>query len=356
MQLHTLGLYKATLAILSTVPISHSAFVLLLAAIEDYLLGDPWGWLHPVQVMGWLIQKYSDLAIKLFEAPPSRRLAGIFLGLSLIIGSGTFGWLVVRICQTVHPLLGYAVEIILLASCFAGKSLRVAVRNVLESVDGDDLNSMRSRLSLYVGRDTDNLSEPSILRALLETVGENAVDGVTAPLFYAILGLFIPGIGVLPLTLAYKAASTLDSMIGYLREPYTDLGWFSAQLEDRLTWLPCRLTVLTLSFFSGKPLKVLNICRRDGIKDPSPNSGWSEAAYAAFLNVQLGGKNTYKGVVKEKPLLGDDLEPISVDKINQALNLTRYCFLLWLAIALLLALLLNVFDSSQILINFSVFN
>nr|MDJ0591806.1 adenosylcobinamide-phosphate synthase CbiB [Pleurocapsa sp. MO_226.B13] len=201
-----------------------------------------------------------------------------------------------------------------------------------------DLKSARSRLSLYVGRDTDNLSESEILRALLETVGENAVDGVTAPLFYAILGLLLPGVGSLPLALAYKAASTLDSTIGYYREPYTDLGWFSAQLEDRLTWIPCRLTVLTLSLFSGRPLEVLAICRRDGIKDPSPNSGWSEAVYAAILRVQLGGKNSYQGVIREKPLLGEPLEPISRAKIYQALDLTRYCFLFWLAIALIINL------------------
>ena len=120
-------------------------------------------------------------------------------------------------------------------------------------------------------------------------------------------------------------------MVGYRREPYTDLGWFSARLEDYLTWLPCRLTVITLCLLSGKPLRVWAIASRDGVKDPSPNSGWSEAAYAAILGVQLGGKNIYQGVVKEKPLLGDGLEPITVAKIEAALNLTRYCFLTWLA-------------------------
>ena len=212
----------------------------------------------------------------------------------------------------------------------------MAVKDVSDAIAQEDLREARIRLSRYVGRDTENLSESEILRALLETVGENAVDGVTAPLFYAILGSFVPGLGLLPLALAYKAASTLDSMVGYRREPYTDLGWFSAQLEDRLTWLPCRLTVLTLSLFSRKPLQVLSICRRDGVKDPSPNSGWSEAVYAAILGVQLGGKNIYQGVVKEKPLLGDDLEPIAIDKLDRALNLTRYCFLSWLAISFLI--------------------
>ncbi|WP_319421052.1 adenosylcobinamide-phosphate synthase CbiB [Pleurocapsa sp. FMAR1] len=312
--------------------VQSSPLILLLAAIEDYLIGDPWEWLHPVQIMGWLIKNYVDLAIKFAQPGWQRRFAGVLLGLILIIGSGLVGWLIIWGFSIIQPLLGSVVATVLLASCLAGKSLRVAVEDVLRSLDTQDLTVARSRLSLYVGRDTDNLSELEILRALLETIAENTVDGVTAPLFYAILGIFIPGVGAVPLALAYKAASTLDSMVGYRREPYSDLGWFSAQLEDRLTWFPCRLTVLTLSLFSGQPLKVLEICRRDGIKDPSPNSGWSEAVYAATLNVQLGGQNTYQGVVKNKPLLGNPLEAISVTKIDRALILTRYCFLVWLGI------------------------
>ena len=306
--------------------------VLLLAAWLDYLIGDPWGWLHPVQVMGWLIQSYTKIALKLCACGWQRRLAGILLGLIMIIGSGFVGWLVVAIANTINPWLGLAIQTILLASCFAGKSLRVAVEDVLAPLNNNDLIQARERLSLYVGRDTENLSRLEILRALLETVAENAVDGVTAPLFYAIAGSFLPT-GAVALALAYKAASTLDSMVGYLREPYIDIGWFSAQLEDLLTWLPCRLTVLTLSLASGQPVEVWSICRRDGVKDPSPNSGWSEAAYAGILKVQLGGINSYRGVVKEKPLLGNKIEVISPEKIEQALNLTRYCFLSWLAIA-----------------------
>ena len=310
-----------------------SNVILLLAAIEDYLIGDPWGWLHPVQVMGWLMQKYTDIVLKLCSPGIQRRGAGVLLGLVSIIGSGFLGWLSVWSANLIHPWLGAIASVVLLASCFAGKSLRDAVKDVLESLE-IDLQQGRSRLGLYVGRDTENLSKSEIFRALLETVAENAVDGVTAPLFYAIVGSFTP-IGAVPWALAYKAASTLDSMVGYRREPYTDLGWFSARLEDYLTWLPCRLSVITLCLLSGKPLRVWAIARRDGVKDPSPNSGWSEAAYAAILNVQLGGKNIYQGVVKEKPLLGDALEPITVAKIEAALNLTRYCFLTWLAIAIL---------------------
>ncbi len=345
--LNKLDLNQLEIAFSAIFSVQFSPLILLLAAIEDYLIGDPWGWLHPVQVMGWLIKNYVDLVVKLFQPGWQRRLAGVFLGLILIIGSGLVGWLTIWGFSIIHPLLGSAVAIVLLASCLAGKSLRVAVEDVLRSLNTQNLTIARSRLSLYVGRDTDNLSESEILRALLETIAENTVDGVTAPLFYAILGVFIPGVGSVPLALAYKAASTLDSMVGYRREPYSDLGWFSAQLEDRLTWLPCRLTVLTLSLFSGEPLKVIEICRRDGIKDPSPNSGWSEAVYAATLKVQLGGQNTYQGVVKNKPLLGNPVEAISVSKIDRALTLTRYCFLTWLGISLTLwfaMTMLNLFN------------
>ena len=320
---------------ISTILTVPSSLILPLAALEDYLVGDPWGWLHPVQVMGWTIQKYTDTALKFCSIGWQRRNAGVFLGLGLIIGSAIAGWFIVWSFTNIYPLLGNIVAIAILASCFAGKSLRVAVQDVLEPLSEGDLSSARSRLSLYVGRDTNNLSQGEILRALLETVAENTVDGVTAPLFYAIVGSFT-SIGAVPLALAYKAASTLDSMVGYRSEPYNDLGWFSAQLEDRLTWIPCRLTVLTLSCFSSRPLEVLSVCRRDGVKDPSPNSGWSEAVYAAILKVQLGGKNTYRGIVKEKPLLGDALEPISLTKIEYALALTRYCFLIWLATAMCL--------------------
>ncbi len=311
-----------------------AAAVLLLAAALDYIIGDPWSWPHPVRVMGWVISHFTQSAIKHWKSPLERRWAGIVLGVGLIIGSGLAGWLIVRGASWVHPLVAVAVAGILLASCFAGRSLRTAAVDVLQPLTTRQLAQARSNLSQYVGRDTEKLTEPEILRAVLETVTENATDGVIAPLFYAIVGAFLPGVGSVPLALAYKAASTLDSMVGYRREPYTHLGWFSAKLEDLLTWLPCRFTVITLALLSGKPQEVWRLCLRDANQDPSPNSGWSECAYAAILGVQLGGTNWYQGVAKHKPLLGNPVHPITPEKIYQALRLTRYCFLIWLGIAI----------------------
>lgn len=304
--------------------------VLILAATIDYLIGDPLGWPHPVRVMGWLINHYTKFVLKQFSHPQQRRYCGAILCLGLILGSAFMGWLIIFAARLIHPVLAIIIESILLASCFALQSLRNAAVEVLQPLTTNQLEQARSKLSQYVGRDTEKLESSEILRAILETVTENATDGVMAPLFYAIVGALLPGVGSVPLALAYKAASTLDSMIGYRTEPYTHIGWFSAQLEDRLTWLPCRLNVLTLAFLSGKPQTVWQLCRRDAIKDPSPNSGWSECAYAAILGVQVGGINYYQGIAKEKPQLGNPIYPITPEKIYQALQLTRHCFLIWL--------------------------
>lgn len=309
-----------------------NVLVLIGAAGLDYWIGDPWGWLHPVQVMGWMIQQYSQWGLKL-KGAIAQRSAGVGLAIGLICLSGGAGWLAVTGAGWLHPVFGIATAIVLLASCFAGRSLRRAAEDVLTPLQAGDLEQARSRLSLYVGRDTADLDEAEILRAVLETVTENAVDGVLAPLFYALLGSLLL-IGPVPIALAYKAASTLDSMVGYREPPYTHLGWCSARLEDILTWVPCRLTVMTIALLSGQPQRVWQICRRDAPQDPSPNAGWSECAYAVVLGVQVGGKNQYRGVIKSKPLLGEPVYPITPDRINQAMNWTRRIFLLWLAIGI----------------------
>ncbi|MGK7924204.1 MAG: adenosylcobinamide-phosphate synthase CbiB, partial [Spirulina sp.] len=282
----------------------NSLLILIFAALLDRVIGDPWSFPHPVKVMGATIQSLTQLIFQLNPHPWVKRYFGVLLAGILILGSAIAGLALVSSANFIHPGLGMAMASLLLGSCFAGRSLRAAAMDVLDPLTEGKIELAREKLSLYVGRETANLSEAEILRAVLETIAENATDGVTAPLFYAIVGLFFP-IGSVPFCLAYKAASTLDSMVGYLREPYTDIGWFSAKLEDILTWLPCRFTVLAIALLSGKPRQVFALCRRDAPQDPSPNSGWSECSYAAALGVQLGGENIYQGVIKNKPLLGE---------------------------------------------------
>ena len=306
--------------------------MLIAAALLDFLLGDPWGWPHPVQLIGRAIALYSKLALNGANSPWMMKLLGVGLTLSVVGGTGLLSWLGLRVCAQISPVLTWICEVVLLASCFAGRSLRQAAEAVLRPLESGDVEAARSQLAMYVGRDTNHLSEADIRRGVLETVSENAVDGVGAPLFYAILGALV-GLAV-PMALAYKAASTLDSMVGYREAPYTHLGWFSARFEDGLTWLPCRISVLAIALLSGRPGHVLRLCRRDAPADPSPNAGWSECAYAAALGVQLGGENTYRGKVKRKPYLGDDEGPITRRAIALACRLTRWSFLLGLGLGI----------------------
>ena len=326
--------------------------VLLLAATLDYVVGDPWGWPHPVQAMGKVIASYSRWAINSAFAPAVMKVAGFGLALLLIGSTILVSAAGLTLLAQLSPLAKGLADIVLLASCFAGRSLRKAAEDVLsalkpkskpksssgsevlqpDALKQDALNQARVQLARYVGRDTQTLSEPEIRRAVLETVSENAIDGVLSPLFYAIVGSWF-GYAA-PAALAYKAASTLDSMVGYREAPYTDLGWFSARLEDGLTWLPCRLSVLTIALLSGRPGHVFSTCWRDARSDPSPNAGWSECAYAASLGVQLGGTNTYRGKTKIKPLLGDPAQPITETVIRRAFKITRNSFFIWLAIGI----------------------
>lgn len=308
--------------------------ILVAAALLDYGLGDPWGWPHPVRWMGSYIQWVSR-ACSYGQGWPvwGQRLGGALLSLSLIGGASCLAWVIVKVATDLAPLLGWGLAVVGTASGLAGRSLRAAAAEVLQPLQAGELAQARQCLAKYVGRDTATLDTADVLRAVLETVSENATDGVIAPLFYgAIATLFFPQVGPLPLMMAYKAASTLDSMIGYHRPPYTHWGWFAAKTEDVLTWLPCRFLVLLVALCSGHWQRVWAWCWRDAPKDPSPNSGWSECAYAAALGVQLGGVNTYRGQIRVKPYLGQPLHPIEPATILRALALTRRLCLVTLAL------------------------
>ncbi|NJK61680.1 MAG: cobalamin biosynthesis protein CobD [Synechococcaceae cyanobacterium SM2_3_1] len=299
--------------------------VLMAALILDYLLADPWTWYHPVQAMGSVIHWGQIWILKIFVTPLGQRLGGGLLTLLLVLGSYGAAVVLIQGCQLIHPLLGMGMSVIILASSLGARSLHRAALEVLTFLEQGELEQARQRLSLYVGRDTEQLDQQEICRALVETVAENTPDGATAPLFYGL-------IGGPPLAWAYKAVSTLDSMVGYRRAPYTYLGTIPARLEDGLTWLPSRLTVITLAFWSGSPWRFWQQCRRDACADPSPNSGWSEAAFAYTLGIQLGGLNFYQSQPKEKPRLGQPLRALDPAVVQDSVALLRKIMLTWIVL------------------------
>jgi adenosylcobinamide-phosphate synthase len=284
------------------------------------------------------------------------RLGGGLITLVLVGGSGLAGWALERLAPT--PLL-----VVALASALAGRSLEQAVLQVLEALPNSDqavqnqthhaggkpslaaLQPARQALAWIVGRDTADLDAPEILRAAAETASENAVDGLFAPLFWMLVGAGIwslnPALpGPLALAWGFKAASTLDSMLGYRRGRLRWLGTAGARLDDLLVWLPCRLVALGLPLAAGQPgncFSLLAAALRDGAADPSPNAGVSQAAYAHAAGVQLGGKNRYGGQLTSKPLLAQGLPAPDGAAVRHMLELSRRLELVWLATAAVLA-------------------
>jgi len=315
--------------------------LVVLACGLDRLVGDPQGWLHPVQVMGWAIERLRGLAEGWAGDRPVRlRLAGILITV-LVVGGSVGAGASIELLARRWPLLGLPLLLITLASALAGGSLDRAVRAVGDALP--DLARARARLAWIVGRDVTDLRENDILRAAAETASENAVDGLFAPLFWMLLGALLSTLtpltwlpGPLSLAWAFKASSTLDSMLGYRHGRLRWLGTAGARLDDALTWLPCRLVALTLPLAAGRPDRIgtwLTAALREGAADPSPNAGVSQAAYAHAAGVRLGGMNRYPQGWKAKPILAPGNPAATAGTIMRILRLTDHLELLWLLIS-----------------------
>jgi adenosylcobinamide-phosphate synthase len=289
--------------------------ILLTAVTLDLFLGDP-RWLpHPVIGIGRLI---STLEKSLRRLIRNERLAGVLLLISVVGSTSLLAFLLLKGASAIHTYLGAALAVVLAWTCLAARSLHRESSLVADRLIAGDLEGARHCLSRIVGRDTDDLDEAEIWRALVETVAENTSDGIIAPLFYLMIGGPVLG-------LAYKAVNTLDSMVGYKNERYREFGWASARFDDLANWLPARLTGLLMvlaapivGLSAGKAFKMMI---RDGGNHSSPNSGIPEAASAGALGVRLGGTNRYFGQPVEKPTIGDPLRELSRESYQGAIRL-----------------------------------
>lgn len=297
----------------------------VLGIIVDAIIGDPPKWPHPVRFIGSFI---SYLVEKLNHGN-GRKWKGLLL--FIVVVGVTVGIVVVvlMVCYSLSFWLGFIVEVLFIAVGLAQKSLKDSAMLVYTPLVAGDLAEARVKLSWIVGRDTNHLEEAEITRGVVETVSENTSDGVTAPLFWAFL-LGAPGLW------AYKAVNTLDSMIGYKNEQYGDIGMFSARMDDVLNFIPSRITGFCIVLFSKndtqRPLgQRLKLWRRDAKKHPSPNSGWLEAATAYQLGVQLGGENSYRGIVSHRAEMGEkekELQAIHIVKTITQMRVALFTFTL----------------------------
>lgn len=312
------------------------------AVLLDLLLGDP-RWLpHPVRLIG-LFCGWSEWCLRRIVA--SEYLAGGLTVCSvLVLTLGLSGGLLF-VADSVAHVLYLVVVIYLLYTTLAARGLvthSMAVYHALQ--DQQSLEGARTAVAQIVGRDTASLDRCGIIRACIETVAENMVDGVTAPLFYAVvLSLLAPVSGLDPLALAllgamgYKAVNTMDSMFGYKNERYLCFGRTAARLDDLVNWVPARISGMILiptALLLGLDWKnSLKIFRRDRLCHASPNAAHGEAAVAGALGVRLGGNAIYFGKELEKEAIGDALRPVQDLDIlasNRMMLLGSFVFLITL--------------------------
>jgi adenosylcobinamide-phosphate synthase len=298
--------------------IRYLTLAVLLGFLFDQILGDPRNWPHPVVLIGKtidLLEGWLNHGI-----PRVRRIKGVFLTGLVVSGSYLVTWTIIYGAKTLHPLLGLIVSAYFIFTTLAGKSLLDAGRSVLVPLAQGNIEEARAKLSWFVSRDTSNLDERDIVRGTIETLAENFVDGILSPLFYAALG------GA-PLAMAFKAVSTLDSMVGYRNEQYENFGWFSARTDDWANYLPARISVaflLLAGWILRMPVhRAFKIWKRDASGHPSPNGGNPESVVAGLLGVQLGGINIYHGRPHHRAEMGDVLHASNYADITHCQRLVR---------------------------------
>ncbi len=252
--------------------------VLLLAVLFDILIGEPPPALHPVVWMGKVINFF------MCRAPVHRRrLYGLFMMIFCVGVAVMVGLAIILLGRVLPGLLFLIVSAYFLKSSFAIRMLLASALAVKKDLESNRIEKVKSELKTFVGRDTSGLNESQCSSAVIESLAESFVDGILSPLFYFLL-FGLPG------ALAYRMINTLDSMVGYKKEPFAEIGYASAKLDDIANFVPARLSLVFIfiaSIFFGKPVEAVRTCAHDHARTASPNSGWSMSAMSGALQARL---------------------------------------------------------------------
>ena len=303
-------------------------YILIISFLFDTIIGDPKTKYHPVALIGKLIAFLEKLLLKCQEKPKIKKFKGGLLVLCLL-------GLVYGMMTAINLSLSYLNDIsklilsgLILSFTISPRALSEAGFEIKKYLDNNDLITARQKVSWIVGRDTENLEKSEIARATIETVAENIVDGVIAPLFYFLLG----GIS---LAFVYRAVNTMDSMLGYKNDKYQDFGFCAAKVDDIFNYFPARITgvlIVLVSIILRLDYKnALKMILRDAAKHPSPNSGISEAGVAGALNIRLGGLNYYFGRASMRADMGEAdnvIDSSHIAKTNLMMYSTTIVFIL----------------------------
>lgn len=300
-----------------------------IAYVLDLIFGDPQNIIHPVQVIGKMISSGEKFLLG-ENSSLSRKykfFAGMILNITVI--SLTYGitYLIRRISE--NSIIFTVAEIYLMYTIFSINSLAREGNRVYNILKEGNIERARKDLSYLVSRDTGTMDEKMIIRSTMETISENTVDGIVAPMLYMFLG-------GLPLSMTYKAINTFDSMVGYKNEKYMDFGKFSAKLDDVANFIPARITgilIVIASMILGYDYKnSLKIFIRDRKNHSSPNSGHAEAGVAGALGVQFGGRISYFGKEVDKPVIGDKIKDFELEDIKKNIKIMYVASFLSLAV------------------------
>ena len=297
------------------------------AYLLDLAVGDP-RWLpHPVRGLGWAISRGERVVRARIR---NEVVAGGLLVLAIAAGAWWLAQGLIGGAGRLSPWLGWAAGVALLFACFSTKDLAVESWPVYRALKKGDLAGARAKVAMIVGRDTGNLSEPEVVRAAVETIGESVMDGIIAPLFYAV-------IGGAPLAVLYKAVNTLDSMIGYRSARYIRFGKIAAWTDRVMNWIPAWFTALFLAWAGqilwGSGRRSMRAARRDGAPTRE-NSFIAEAAIAGAIGVRLGGMNVYQGKEVPTPWMGEEIKPLEPERIADAVRVMYLASLLGVGVAL----------------------
>lgn len=289
---------------------------IVIGYVADLLFGDPQWRYHPIRLIGSMIAMFEKI-IRRRCGDSERRLkkGGAALVAAVCLCSATTAAVVVSIAYIISPVIYIVLESVIFYFMLSARSLCTESMKVYNELRNDDIEGARKAVSMIVGRDTAALDSAGIARAAVETVAENASDGVTAPMFYMLLG------GA-PLCVLYKAVNTMDSMVGYKNDKYLYFGRAAAKLDDAANFLPARISaafMILAAYITGEDGKrAAMIYRRDRFKHASPNSAHTEAVCAGALGLRLAGDAYYFGKLYKKEYIGDDIRDIEPEDIVRA--------------------------------------
>ncbi|EKX99182.1 adenosylcobinamide-phosphate synthase CbiB [Selenomonas sp. oral taxon 138] len=316
------------------------ALIAMAAFFLDTVLGDPQTRWHPVAVLGRLIAFLEKLLYPLRGSDAQKFAMGSLLTLLVLCISYAFADGLLLAARQLPVAWGAdVVSVILLYFCISPRMLARAGQDIYALIVKGDIAAAREHVGYIVGRDTAELDEADAARAAIETVAENTVDGVIAPLFFFALG------GA-PLAVLYRAANTMDSMLGYKNDRYLYFGRMAARVDDVLNFVPARMTgilfVMAAFLLGYDGRNALNILVRDAAGHPSPNGGHAEAPVAGALHIRLGGINYYFGERHFRAYMGDAHMEITAKHILGAIRLMYTVTVLYLLLYYLLSLYYHI--------------